>query len=149
MSYFEVSHIAINVPDIRVAEPYYCALLDLEVAWRDSGGTASMFASWEEIDAAGASPEVVMLWNGGFRLALAAAEQVAYAAAQRVDHFGLQASLEQLEAVRDRVTSEGLTVVAEREGVFFMFKDRYGFTWELDTRSFADPRVVGREVEAR
>ncbi len=149
MPFIEVSHIAINVPDLRAAEAYYCGLFDLQVAWRDSGGAASMFATWEQIDEAGAVPEVVMLWNGGFRLALAVATEIPTSEPQRVDHIGLQASLEQLRAVRRRVTSEGLTVVTERDGELLIFHDRYGYPWELDTRSFADPRVIGRQVEER
>jgi catechol 2,3-dioxygenase-like lactoylglutathione lyase family enzyme len=148
VSYLDVTHIAVNVPDLREAESYYVGLFSLEVAWRDSGGAASLFASWDEIAAAGAEPEVVMLWRDAFKLALARAE-TPVPGLGALSHIGLQVTPEQLAAVRAGAAAYGMQVLQVREDELFSFLDRYGVQWELDTRSFQDPREIGRQVEAR
>ncbi|OAI39447.1 hypothetical protein AYO38_07590 [bacterium SCGC AG-212-C10] len=146
--YAAMTHVAINVSDVRGAEAYYCALFELDVAWRDSLGAASMFATWDELDEVGATPSVVMLWREGLRIALNASAH-AVSAVGRVDHVGIEVTAEQLRTVRERVRKDGLQVIAEREHELFAFIDRLGMHWELDTRSFADPVAIGRAVEAR
>lgn len=145
--YFDVTHIAIIVPEVRAAEVYYCSLFDLEVAWRDSGGAASMFASWDDLDAILARPEVVMVYRDNLRLALT--DEGTGDANGRIDHIGFQVSPEQLCRIRARVTTHELTIVDERDDEVLVFDDLYGLHWELDTRSFADPIAIGRAVEAR
>jgi catechol 2,3-dioxygenase-like lactoylglutathione lyase family enzyme len=149
MLYVAVTHVALQVSDLREAERYYTELLDLEVAWRDSDGKASLFATWDEIDAAGAVPVVVMVYRDNLRIALAEPETEAYTQTGRIGHFGLQVSPEQLKTVRERARRLGLRVTGERDDELFVFTDAYGVQWELDTRSFADPIAIGRAVEER
>jgi len=148
-SYLDVTHIAVNVPDLRAAESYYCDLFGLEAAWRDSEGAASMFATWEQLDAAGIEPGVVLVWRDAFRLALARGDGVASRGALGLNHAGLQVSVDELRAVRERVLREGHDVSGWRDGVALSFRDRYGVDWELDTRSHGDPREIIRQKEAR
>ena len=149
MRYLDVTHIAIAVPDLRVAERYYCDLFDLEVAWRDTGGPVSMSATWEEIEAAGVEPVVVLLWREAFRLALSRTPGADGDTNGRLDHVGLQISAEQLRHLRERVGALGLAVLASREDELLAFRDSYGIEWELDTRSYSDPIAIGREAEQR
>ena len=149
MRYFDVTHIAVNVPALRQAEAYYCGLFGLEVAWRDSEGAASMFATWDELDAAGVEPEVVLLWRDAFRLALARGAGNGAPGAVGLNHAGLQVSRETLSAVRDRVLTTGERAQDAGSGVGFSFADRYGVRWELDTRSYTDPREIIRQKAER
>lgn len=149
MEYLDVTHIAVNVPDLRAAEEYYAALFGLDVAWRDSDGAASMFASWDELDAAGVEPEVVLLWRDAFRLALARGESGVATAESGLNHVGLQVSPETLAEVRERVQTTREAPEEPGNVVTLSFTDRYGVRWELDTRSYRDPRQIIRQKAER
>ena len=144
MQFLDVTHLAVNVPDLREAEAYYGALFGLEVAWRDSNGAASMFATWDELDAAGVAPEVVMLWSGAFRLTLAKDGDAA-AGGAGLNHVGLQVTADTMRAVRSQPDAEK----GEGNEQTWTFTDRYGVRWELDTRSFSDPREIIRAKAER
>ena len=145
MDYLEVTHVAINVPDLREAEAYYALLFGLEVAWRDSNGAASMFASWDELDAARIEPEVVLLWSGAFRLALAKGEGAATADASGLNHVGLHVTPATMRTVRLHADA----TVGEGNESTWSFHDRYRVRWEIDTRSYADPREIIRAKARR
>lgn len=149
MTYFDVTHIAISVPNLREAERYYCELFDLEVAWRDTRGATSVFATWEEIEAAGVQPWITMLTKGAFRLAIEEAGSKTSSRGPGLDHLGLQADAEQLRRVAARAAALGLQITASRADELLSFRDRLGLAWELDTRSHADQLALGRELEER
>jgi catechol 2,3-dioxygenase-like lactoylglutathione lyase family enzyme len=107
MSYLDVTHIAVNVPDLREAEAFYCDLFGLEVAWRDCEGAASPFATWDQLDAVQAQPAVIMLWRDVFKLALGA-EPASRTSTGALSHIGLQVTPERLVSIRERVTILGL-----------------------------------------
>ena len=129
MKYPYTSHIALNVADLRVAESYYRDLLDLEVAWRDTDGPTSMYATWEQIEAEGAAPVAIMLGRDKLRLALARIETEG----PGIGHVQLEVSLEHLASLRARVNAKGLSVLAT-SGMLLVFRDDYGVEWELSTR---------------
>jgi catechol 2,3-dioxygenase-like lactoylglutathione lyase family enzyme len=149
MTYLDVTHIAIGVPaPLREAEAFYAELFDLEVAWREPVPDGAPFdLPWEELDAAGSRPTIVLLHRGAFRLAVT--EEHGAAGPRGIGHVGLQASPEQLRAVRMRARAAGFDVVADREGELFDFVDRFGIEWELDTRSHADPRAIVEQKRRR
>jgi catechol 2,3-dioxygenase-like lactoylglutathione lyase family enzyme len=107
MSYLDVTHIAVNVPDLREAEAFYCDLFGLEVAWRDCEGAASPFATWDQLDAVQAQPAVIMLWRDVFKLALGA-EPASRTSTGALSHIGLQVTPARLVSIRERVTILGL-----------------------------------------
>ena len=136
MRYLNVTLVALNLPDLRAAEAYYCRLLDLDVAWRDTDGPTSMFAAWEEIDAEGANPISIMLECDRFRLSLTrlGAEEAARAG-RGIVYAAVQVSVEQLGKLRDRVQAAGLEVVRSGAGEPFIFRDGYDVEWQLDSRT--------------
>jgi catechol 2,3-dioxygenase-like lactoylglutathione lyase family enzyme len=147
--YLDVTHVSLRVSDLRAAERYYCDLFELQVAWRDRDGQ-SMFASWEDIDASGGTPAVILLWSGKLRLALGHSDgEEVPANRQRLGHVGIQVTEAQLRRIRERVLAAGLEVIASRDDELFDFRDRYGVEWELDTRSYDDPVALGRQIEER
>ncbi|MPZ24412.1 MAG: hypothetical protein GEU28_12960 [Dehalococcoidia bacterium] len=148
MKYVDSTHIALRFTDLRAAESYYRELFDLDVAWRDTKGTASMFATWEEIDAAGVQPWITALHCDNLRLTIETGGGSEPRASLGLDHVGLHVSQDQLRRVQERAAALGLDVKTETER-FFIFHDRYGLKWELDTHSHADIVAMGRELEER
>jgi catechol 2,3-dioxygenase-like lactoylglutathione lyase family enzyme len=131
MDFAEVTHVGINVPDKAEAERYYKRLFDLQFAWGDDTGP-------------------LMLWSGGFRLALSSNPRDASSGgSQLIGHVGLQVSQTQLAKTRDRALEEGCEVLTDRAGELFDFRDRYGIEWELDRRSFSDPVAIWHQVQQR
>lgn len=146
-AYLDVTHITIRVPlNLRAAERFYAELFDLEVSWREPVPDGAPFdLPWEALDAAGIAPEISLLHRGAFRLAIVPATP-GETGNSPIDHVGLQVSVEQLRRVRDRAIQQGFKVVADREEELFDFVDPFGVEWELDVRSFANPRSI---VEAK
>jgi catechol 2,3-dioxygenase-like lactoylglutathione lyase family enzyme len=143
MTYLGVTHVAVEVPtSLRDAEALYSRLFDLRVSWREPVPAGAPFdLPWADLDAAGCAPTVVMLHAGAFRLALERAGGATRGGGP-ITHVGLQVTAGQLRAVRERARAAGCSVIAERDGELFDFVDPYGVEWELDTRSFDDPRAI-------
>jgi len=146
VKFLDVTHITLRVVgDLRAAEAFYCELFGLVVAWREPVPENAPFdLTWDELDAAGVSPEIVMLHEGRFRLAVTLGE--ASAGRGVIDHVGLQVTPEHFRAVRERARRGGFAVVFERQDELFDFVDPFGVEWELDTRSFENPLAI---VEAK
>jgi catechol 2,3-dioxygenase-like lactoylglutathione lyase family enzyme len=145
--YFDLTHIALRFEDLRAAEEYYAALLDLDVAWRDTRGDVSMFATWEQIEAADAQPWVSALYAGNLRVTIEAGEGSAARTSLGLDHVGLHVSQAQLARIAARSSDLDLEIEDAPPGML-VFSDRHGLRWELDTRSHADLVALGEELEA-
>jgi hypothetical protein len=147
--YLDVTHIALEVhADLREAESYYCELFDLQLSWREPVPSNAPFdLPWDQIEAAGLQPEIVLVASGAFRLAIESS-----AAPRRggpVSHIGLQVTVDQLRRVSGRARQRHYRVINERKDEIFDFVDRYGMEWELDTRSFANPRLIVEQKRER
>jgi catechol 2,3-dioxygenase-like lactoylglutathione lyase family enzyme len=147
MAYLDVTHIGICVQaSLREAEAFYCQLFDLHVSWREPVPDDAPFdLSWEELDRAGCQPTIVLLHSDAFRLAITERPDE-QSDPGPITHIGLQASVDQLRAVRARALGAGYAVLGDRPDELFDFVDPFGVEWELDTRSFSNPRAI---VEAK
>lgn len=146
MRYVDHTHIALRFSDLRAAEAYYCELFDLRVAWRDTNGSVSMFASWAEMDAAGAAPWVSALYRDNLRFTVEVGDGAPARTAVGLDHLGLHVSRAQLARVAGRAEALELDV-EDGPGGMLAFGDRNGLRWELDTRSHADLVALGQDLE--
>jgi hypothetical protein len=145
--YLDVTHVALHVAsDLRSAEEFYCRLFDLAVSWREPVPPDAPFdLSWEDHARAGSQPEIAMLHSGALRMSITG-DGTEVTARAPIEHVGIQVTVEQLRAVRERSIAGGFRVVTDREDELFDFVDLHGVEWELDTRSFADPLSI---VEAK
>jgi len=136
MGYKAVHHVALRVPDLRVAEEYYCTLFAAQVAFReaktaDGWRTLPPWASWADADAAGITLQLCMVVCGGMRVALApTAEEIE--ARGRVDHINVEVDTEDLRGLRERSNALHCSVLLDRPTVL-TFEDQYGIRWELTT----------------
>ncbi len=136
MGYKAVHYIALRVPDLRVAEEYYCTLFAAQVAFReakaaDGWGTLPPWASWADADAAGITLQLCMVVREGLRLALAPiAEEIE--GRGRVDHINVEVDTDDLRDLRERSNALHCSVLLDRPTVL-TFDDRYGIRWELTT----------------
>lgn len=149
--YLDVTHIAVCVPgSLREAEDFYRHLLDLEVSWREPVPDGAPWdLPWDDFQPTDEPPNIVLLHSGALRLAVVAADSPAEPTRRPVDHVGLQVTGDQLRRIRTRAKDANFQVLYEREDEVFDFLDRYGVEWELDTRSFQDPRAIMDQKRAR
>lgn len=149
MPFIDVTHVAIRVSGhLRDAEAAYAGLFGLAVSWREPVPRDAPFdLSWEELDAAGVEPRIVMLHSGAFRLTISRTDDMP--GHGPIEHVGLQVAPESLAAIAERVHASRLQAVAERPGELLDFIDWFGVEWELDTRSFANPRAIVEAKRAR
>jgi catechol 2,3-dioxygenase-like lactoylglutathione lyase family enzyme len=141
MSLHSFTPVALRVERLRAAEEYYCALLALEVAWReaetpDGWATLPDGADWDDAERAGIHLELVMLHRDGLRLALEAADSVAPRGA--LSHLGVFVDERELERLRVTAASAGCTILDDRERAFII-DDAFGVRWEFNTFPYADP----------
>ena len=135
------THVALRVERLRAAEEYYCALLALEVAWREAEtpegwATLPEWANWDDAEQVGISLGLVMLYRDGLRLALEGVDTVAPEG--RLSHLGVFADEQELERLRDAAAAAGCTIVTDREQALII-DDAFGIRWEFNTFPYADP----------
>ncbi len=150
MRYLGVTRVNLNVRDLAAAEALYAALFGMAVAWREPvPDHLPVDAPRDAIEAAGVRPTLAFLQRDALRLALSERPDLPEAAAGLLDHVGLQVSAEELRLVRARAREAGCTVLAERDGELLVLVDPHGVQWELDTRSYDDPKAIAEAARQR
>lgn len=139
MTIHGVSHVALNVTDLRQAEAYYAVLLGLDVAFREApteAGWATLpaGAGWGDAERVGVSLEMVALGGDGFALALERADSVSTGSA--LSHVGLLVDEADLQRWRGVAPELGCDVLTDRAELLVV-RDRYGVQWELSATGMA------------
>lgn len=125
-------HVAIRVPDLRVAEAYYMSLFGLELLGReaemDDGRwyTLPPDKGWEDADRAGIQIKMLALRKGEVVIALFAGE----APPGQLFGVGFTMTGPEIEAVRQRLPAD-CTPYFDRPNRFH-FDDRYEIRWQLE-----------------
>jgi catechol 2,3-dioxygenase-like lactoylglutathione lyase family enzyme len=135
------THVALRFERLREAETFYCDLFALDVAFREAEtpngwGTLPAGADWDDAERAGLDLGLVMLYRGGFRLALEAVDTVAEHS--RLSHVGVLVNEDELERLRKAAPARGCEIVLDRAGAL-IFDDPYSVRWELNSFPYDDP----------
>jgi len=141
MTASEFTHVALRVEQLRAAEAFYRSLFSLEVAFReaemaDGWRTLPLSADWKDAEQAGVVLGLVMLYRGGFRLALEAADSVSENG--RLDHIGVFIEEEDLDGIRGRAAELGCRIVLDRPQALIL-DDPFDVRWELNSFPYHDP----------
>jgi catechol 2,3-dioxygenase-like lactoylglutathione lyase family enzyme len=141
MSLHSVTHVALRVERLREAETFYRALFALEVAFReaetpDGWYTLPTSADWDDAQRAGIELGLVMLYRGGLRLALEAADAVA--GDGQLSHVGILVDEDELTRLRGVATDVGCHIVLDRAQALVL-DDPFGVRWELNSFPYDDP----------
>jgi catechol 2,3-dioxygenase-like lactoylglutathione lyase family enzyme len=144
MAFLAITHVALRVTELREAETYYCALFDLQVAFREAETADGWLSlpedkSWDDAQEAGISLGLVLLYSGPFVLALEAVE--GHTNAGRLSHIGLLVDLPELDQLRRRAADLGCQLAVDRE-TLLVVDDVYGVRWEVTTMTSSDPRQL-------
>ena len=124
-------HIALFVPDLRIAERYYQSIFDMELIGREAElpdglwYTLPFDKGWDEADAAGIKLDMLALRKDEFGLALFRGD----ASPGQVNVIGIRMPTEEIARVRARLP-EG-TQVLEDESDYLEFRDPYQITWQM------------------
>jgi catechol 2,3-dioxygenase-like lactoylglutathione lyase family enzyme len=157
MSLHSFTHIALRVERLREAEAFYRELFSLDVAFReaempDGWRTLPPSADWDDAERSGAALGLVMLYGGGLRLALEAADGVS--ADGTLDHVGVWVDEQELERLRTTAPALSCRVIVDRPQALIL-DDPYGVRWELNSFPYEDPPAMstgartGRWIEIR
>ena len=141
-------HLVLLVDDVPTAEGFYRELFDLAVRFREGTvdgepGTVPEDVGWEVAVVSGVTPTMTFLGRDDFTLAVGAADGAG--SEGRVDHVALAVDDETFESITDRAESLGCAV-DRRAAHHRTFRDRYGFEWELNSRS-PPPRPAFEPLE--
>jgi catechol 2,3-dioxygenase-like lactoylglutathione lyase family enzyme len=126
-----VRHIALFVPDLRVAESYYQSIFDMELIGREAEladgqwYTLPFDKGWDEADAAGIELGMLALRKDEFGLALFRGD----APPGQVYVIGLRMPVEEIARVRARLPGD--TQVLEDNPHYLEFIDPYQITWQI------------------
>jgi len=139
-----VTHVALRAKNLEEAEAFYCELFGLDVAWReaptaDGWWTLPPYADWGDARRGGHNIGLVMLYRGGIRVALEAAEVVAPRGS--LSHIGLFVDREELQRTRTNATRLKCTMAVDRADTL-VIDDRFGVRWELNTFQYDDPSTM-------
>jgi catechol 2,3-dioxygenase-like lactoylglutathione lyase family enzyme len=141
MAAYGVTHIALRVVELEAAEAFYCALFQLNVAWReaktvDGWKTLPSNKFWPDAHAARVALGLVMLHRPGFVLALEAAEAVSDNG--KLSHIGLRIDSTELARLRHNAAALGCQLLHEHPSTL-VFDDLHGVRWEPTTMDYSDP----------
>jgi catechol 2,3-dioxygenase-like lactoylglutathione lyase family enzyme len=147
---FVCKYVALNVPDLRTAEDFYCRALGVEVLFRETEKDGQWWTlraetGWDEAHAAGVAIRMVALRRDDFVLAL-------FAGAPRpgtVYEVSIAVDIAEIEGVTTR-PPDGLGIVEYGEG-FLRFDDAFGFRWVLQSPDAAfrsSGQIAGRWLDA-
>ena len=136
-------HVAVTVPDLEQAESYYTALFDMRLITREAPGPQGgrqlpMHKTWADARAAGVELYMVALQRGDIVLVLfdEASSRVNRAGGpHRPLIIGLNMSTEEIAAVRGRLGDAEEWEPDRQAADRCLFNDRYGISWQLDTRA--------------
>jgi catechol 2,3-dioxygenase-like lactoylglutathione lyase family enzyme len=141
MAMGSVTHVALRVERLREAEMFYRSLFALEVAFReaetpDGWWTLPESADWDDAQRTGIDLGLVMLYRGGLRLALEAADAVAEDG--QLSHVGVFVDEGELTRLRAVTADLGCKIVLDRAQAL-IFDDAFGVRWELNSFIYDDP----------
>lgn len=126
-----VRHIALFVPDLRVAERYYQSIFDMELIGREAELADGLWYTlpfnkgWDEADAAGIKLDMLALRKDEFGLALFRGD----APPGQVNVIGLRMPMEEIARVRGRLPGD--TQVLEDAPDYLEFRDPYQINWQI------------------
>jgi len=145
-----VTHVALRVERLREAETFYRGLFALEVAFReaetpDGWSTLPESADWDDAERAGIDLGLVMLYQGGLRLALEAADAVAEDG--QLSHVGVFVDEDELTRLRRGAADLGCEIVLDRAQAL-TFNDPFGVRWELNSFPYDDPPTLSTGARA-
>lgn len=137
MAIHGLHHVALEVPDLLEAEPFYRILFDLDVLFREGEKDGKFGAlpdglDWERATDCGVEPGVTFLGRDEFAVALAEDDD-ANSEGGPLDHVALALDPADRDAVRDRADELGCEYEEKDDAVFVT--DRYGVEWELNASS--------------
>jgi catechol 2,3-dioxygenase-like lactoylglutathione lyase family enzyme len=124
-------HIALFVPDLRVAESYYQSIFDMGLVGREAELPDGLWYSlpfdkgWDEVEAAGIELGMLFLRKDEFGLGLFKSN----APPRQVNVIGLKMPTEEIARVRARLPDD--TQVLEDEPDYLEFHDPYQITWQI------------------
>ena len=124
-------HIALFVPNLRVAEHYYQSVFDMELIGREAELADGLWYTlpfdkgWDDADAAGIKLDMLALRKDEFGLALFRGD----AHPGQVNVIGLRMPTEEIARVRARLPEE--TQVLEDDPDYLEFRDPYQITWHI------------------
>lgn len=150
MAVGSVTHVALRVERLREAETFYRSLFALEVAFReaetpDGWWTLPASADWDDARRAGIDLGLVMLYRGGLRLALEAADAVAKDG--QLSHVGVFVDEDELTRLRGVAAEFGCQIVLDRAQAL-TFDDPFGVRWELNSFPYDDPPSLSTGARA-
>jgi catechol 2,3-dioxygenase-like lactoylglutathione lyase family enzyme len=142
MPFRSLTHVALRVQSLPLAETLYQKLFGMEVAYReaeapDGWRTLREGLDWEQALSLGVSPGMTVLHREGLRLALEAAED---AAPGLLDHIGILADEAELDATRSRAQESACSIVLDTPSLIVV-TDPLGVRWEITTSVQDDPRA--------
>lgn len=124
-------HIALVVPDLRLAERYYQSVFDMELVGREAELADGLWYTlpfdkgWDEAEAAGIKLGMLALRKGEFLLALFRGD----ASPGQVYVIGLKMPTDEIARVRARLPEN--TQVSEDAPDYLEFRDPYQITWQI------------------
>ena len=124
-------HIALFVPDLRVAEAYYRPLFEMQLIGREAQLDDGLWYTlpydkgWEDATAAGIEPGMLALRNGAFVLALF------QGGAPQGQVFAIGLDMFEEEIARVRACLPANAEVLEDSAGSLAFRDPYQITWQI------------------
>ena len=124
-------HVALIVPDLRVAERYYQSVFDMDLIGRKAELADGLWytlpfdKNWDEADAAGIMLGMLVLRKDQFVLALFRGD----APVGQIYVIGLTMPTEEIARVRARLPED--TPVSDDEPDSLEFRDPYQITWQI------------------
>ena len=124
-------HIALFVPDLRMAERYYQSIFDMGLIGREAELADGLWYTlpfdkgWDDAEAAGIKLDMIALRKGEIGFALFRGD----APPGQVNVIGLRMPMEEIARVRDRLPVD--TLVSEDAPDYLEFRDPYQITWQI------------------
>src|SRR5262245_2327157 len=144
------THVALRVQRLREAEPFYCELFALEVAFREAETpegwlTLRASAGSDAAEAAGIDVGLVMPYRDGLRLALEAVGAVAENG--RLSHLGVFVDGDEFPRIRAASERLGCEIVDDNPRAL-VIDDPFGIRWELNSFPYDDPPSLSTGARA-
>lgn len=124
-------HVALMVPDLRVAEAFYMRAFDMDIIGREAMRNDGLWYTlpfdkgWDDAVAGGIDLDMVALRKGSFGLALFRGNPV-YG---QIYALGLVMPAEEIVRIRARLEKD--TTITEEGPAHLAFIDPYQITWQI------------------
>ena len=126
-----VRHVALIVPDLRVAERYYQSIFDMELVGREAELADGLWYTlpfdkgWDQAEAAGIELGMLFLRKDDFGLGLFKGD----GPPGQIYLIGLKMPIDEIAKVRARLPED--TQVSEDAPDSLEFRDTYRVTWQI------------------